>query len=231
MQPIDVTMVAARRPQLVAEVIAAFRENLFSRVPIGRVFLNIDPLWGDDGDADEVERLVRSGFRDYPGTEIEVTRPNAPSLTAALKSLWGKPRTEWFLHMEDDWALDIPIDHAKLRRPMRDTNVAQIRFSWWYPTKRFTRPVEFGTAPAFNRSAFARRVAELMDPSLHPERQVYDGSNPALSAWVRQRKQVYYGSIFTPAAIRDLGKAWRLQRGIEKSTHQAMMPSRNAYDR
>lgn len=214
MQPIDVTMVAVRRPVLVQQVLASYRDNVFANIPIRRFFLNIDPLWGTEDDDRAVERLAR----DAVPAEVEVFRPSTPSLTAALKRLWAKPQTDWFLHMEDDWTVSAAVSSNRLARHTRDSAVGQIRFAYWYQTKRFTRPVEFGTAPAFNRTAFARRVADLWDVSMHPERQMYAG-NASLAAWVRQWRPRYYGSMFTAAAIVDIGKAWQAERGIAKSMH------------
>lgn len=219
MQPIDVTMVAVRRPELAAAVLTSFRRHLFDRLPVRRFFLNIDPLWGDDDDDAAVELIVRSHFLNTD-TEIEVSRPEKASLTAAIKRLWAKPETDCFLHLEDDWELRIPVEPRRVDDKMRG-GIGQIRLSWWYPTKRFTRPVEFGTMPAFNRTKFARGVADLLDPALHPERQAYNGANLKLSAWRQQWLFRYYGSALTPAALRDIGKPWAQQRGLAKSRHAA----------
>jgi hypothetical protein len=208
---IDVTMTAVRRPELVAITLASFYEKVFLYFPVRTFFLNIDPVWGDAESAEEVERIVRGHFDD-----VVVRKPDSPSFGGAVKWLWSQPRTEWFLHMEDDWILSRPLTPSILTHAMRDESVAQIRLANWKRLTRRRRPPTFTTSPVFTRSDFGASISAKMDPCLDPEKQFRNGLNPDLMNVVSPFRAVYYGGMFTPQIAFDIGRGWRDKRKINK---------------
>jgi hypothetical protein len=202
-------MVATRRPELLAATLQSFRRNLFAQVPVRRFYLNIDPLWGSEDDDAGVERIARDFFPD-----VEVSRPSTPSFGAAVKRVWSKPETEWFLHIEDDWLLIARLRPWRLEAAMRDREVVQISLCQWGWDTRLKRPAGYSSGPAFRRASFAKRVAQLLDPALDPEKQV--GQNAPLAAYVSQHRFRYYGGPLTRRNLKDIGREWRNRRGITK---------------
>lgn len=73
----------------------------------------------------------------------------------------------------------------------------------------------FTTSPSFLESEFARNCAALMDADLDPEKQLYDGRNYRLSAYVAGYRNRVVGSG-PPFLIRDNGRTFRKSLGVEK---------------
>ena len=192
----------------------SFFENLFSRIRVRRLYLNIDPLWGTASDDMEVERVCRAYLSD-----IVVRRPEKASFGGAVKWLWAQPETEWFLHLEDDWLLLRPIDPRRLLREMETPNVVQISLSRMN-RKAWKKGVWldlFTTSPSFLRSSFSKLVSSLQNPELDPEKQMSGGSNPELVAAIREKfRHRLHGSRFSRRYIADIGRNWREARKIEK---------------
>lgn len=211
---LDVTIVATRRPDLLRQTLQSFERNLLRNVGVGAAFLNIDPIWGSEADDHEVEQLVR-GLRPR---RLEIRRPDSAGFGAAVKWLWSKPQSHWFLHLEDDWLLQREVSARLLRRRLAADRFAQIsllrRADGWKKSVHYSK---FTTGPSVMLSAFAHRASELMREELDPEKQLYSGTNLRLEAEVSRFRRRYLGSRFTPSYIVDIGRPWRASRGIEKS--------------
>ena len=159
-----------------------------------RVFANIDPVWGSAADGDRCESLVREY---YP--EADIARPATPSFGQAVKSVWGKTGELPVFHMEDDWAAlasitpDMVLPHlepdvgmvalAQKARGPRDADFVKrakrIRVLGVAVGRKLVNG--YGTSPRFIAAGLAARYAELMNPRLDPEKQVYTDSNKRLS--------------------------------------------------
>jgi hypothetical protein len=211
--PIDVTLVSTRRPDLLQQTLDSFSRHFFSRVPVRRLFVNLDPLWGDI-DADRaVERICRSYFKD-----VMIRRPAEPSFGGAVKWLWSQPETDRFFHLEDDWLLLRPLNPARLAREMAADRVAQISFSR-LNRKAWRKGVwleRFTTSPSMLKTSFARQVSALQDADLDPEKQLYGPGNPALRNLTGQFRHRLHAHRFARAFIADIGRDWREQQGIHK---------------
>lgn len=214
LREIDVTLVSARRPDLVARTMKSFHANLFTRLPVRRLFVNIDPIWGTEADDREVERICREVL---PDTEQVYRRPAQAHFCRAVKWLWSQPSGEWFLHMEDDWDLVRPIDLDQLQKEMRYPGIKQIALrrppKLW--RKSQTSPY-FGTSPSFIDVPVGKMAASLMRPEMDPEKQFYKERNPELIAAVRPYRIRFHGGRFARPPIVDTGREWREARGIEK---------------
>jgi hypothetical protein len=212
---IDVALVAARRPQLLELTLRSFRMNLLRHLKVRRLYVNIDPIWGDEDDAATVRALCKLYF-----TDVLIFEPESPGFGLAVKTLWSKIETDWFLHLEDDWCLQWRIDVNRLSRETEDREIGQVSF-WnrWNHHKAWRRGVwmrKFTTSPSFVRREVGQNAGALLDPNFDPERQLYDGRNQALLAALSQYRHRVHGSRFTPLCIVDVGADWRRLRGIQK---------------
>ena len=199
MGPLDITMLASRRPDLAERTLSSFKTGLFGRIIPRVLFLNINPASGSEGDAAQVEKVARSFFRN-----VVVQRPEAVSPAGAVKWLWSQPQSEWFLHLEEGWLLNRPLDPSRLLRDMEASRVVQVRFHNWTPLQRRSRPAEFTTSPCLIRTDFARMAASVIDADLHPEKQFLDDTNPTLQWAARKCRAIYHGGIFTPRIATEL---------------------------
>lgn len=231
---IELTIVATRRPELLATTLASFHARMLRNFRVARVSINIDPLWGDDAAEAACVAAIRQHYPD-----AIVYRPEKPGYGAAVARLWAASRADFIFHLKDDWTLADDIDPSVLelfgdptvaevslmckeknwdtsRRGVFHQTRAKLRvLGWSLPVFR-TVPV-FTVSPSFLRGDFARRWAELMDVSLDPEKQARPGLNPALAKYVAPfRNRIFSGRNTSNIAV-DIGRAWRDGKGIEKT--------------
>jgi len=210
---IDVSIVAARRPELLELTLRSFHHNLLRHLRVRRLFVNIDPIWGSEADAEAVRAVCEQYFSD-----VVFHEPDEPNFCAAVQWCWSQSDREWFLHLEDDWCLIWRIDVQRLAHEMRDAKVGQISF--FNHGKAWRRGVwsrKFTTSPSLVRSAVGRAAAERMNTDWDPEKQLYDGRNPALMEAISGYRHRFHGSRFAPKCIVDTGREWRMARSIEKN--------------
>jgi hypothetical protein len=231
--PIDVCIVATRRPELLALTLASFQQNLFRHFRIRRLIANIDPAFGTEADQRECIRLIRS----YDPDAL-ITTPAEANFAAAVARVWAASTTDIILHLEDDWLLKRALLPADVKPMAEDESIGEISlnhagkawsverkgpFVYTRRPRRFLgvslpwrrRIPLFLTAPAFFRGSFARAAASLMDPAFDPEKQFCRGVNPALEAYVLPFRNMILGGA-TDYYIEDLGRRWREDRQIGK---------------
>ncbi|HEY6225490.1 MAG TPA: hypothetical protein VI282_00050 [Verrucomicrobiae bacterium] len=232
--PIEITIVAARRPTLLARTLESFHANLFRHFQISRALINIDPVWGSQKDSDDCAALIKNYF---PNPAI--FRPETAGFAAAVKRVWTNSKADFIFHIEDDWVLNEEITPAILGH-FNDPSIAQVslvsREKNWDRARRgdfhfvkrrsilfgaikipFRKKVPaFTTSPAFTRGDFARKWASLMDEKLDPEKQAYMGINPLLEKFVRPFRNYLYPGKVNEITIADTGREWRESQNIEK---------------
>lgn len=230
--PIDLTIVAARRPDLLAQTLESFHGKLFRHFQISRTLINIDPVWGDQNDSDACAAIAKKYFPDST-----IFTPETPGFAAAVKRVWAHTQADVIFHLEDDWLLTEDIVPAILDH-FDDRSIAQISLvskeKHWRRARRGDfhyvkrRPTLFGpikspfrkkvpvftTSPAFTRGDFARKWAALMDERLDPEKQ--QGINPPLQKYVRTFRNYLYPGKINEITIVDTGRQWREAQNIEK---------------
>lgn len=194
---IDMTMTATCRPDFVENTLRSFKEKLFTNLPLRTLFLNIDPIWGDSEDGNQVEKVARSLF-----LRVVVRRPETPSHGGAIKWLWAQPHTDWFLHIADDWHLIRPIDPHRLFRDGQRNGVVQVRLVRSY------RPPYLTTSASLVRSEFGRMTASLLNPDMDPEAQFRNDINPTLQRAAMRCRAAYHGGFFMPQLASNLSKKW-----------------------
>src|SRR5713226_7823881 len=116
---IELTIVAARRPSLLARTLDSFHQHLFRHFNFSRALINIDPVWGDQKRSDECVELLNKNFPDPT-----VFTPESAGFTAAVKRVWSATKADFIFHLEDDWLLNEDItpailDHSTILRSRR----------------------------------------------------------------------------------------------------------------
>lgn len=233
MPEVELTVVAARRPALLARTLESFHQRLFRHFRLARASINIDPAWGGEVEAAECVTVMRSLFPD-----AVVFAPEKPGFTAAVKRLWSHSHAEYIFHLEDDWLLMEDVQPDDLS-PFDDPTVAQVSLmakekNWdraqrgdYHYVKRRARLLgvplpyrikrnAFTTSPAFTRGTFARGWAQLMDEAFDPEKQTYSGWNPPLEKFARGLRNYIHSGRQHYSLVVDTGREWREARNIEK---------------
>jgi len=228
MQKIDIVIIATRRHALIERMIASFSKKVFCNFLIGKVCVNIDPVWGSEDEQIAIKDLLNQTFSD-----VTILEPQMANFSRAVKSAWTNTSADTILHLEEDWiALDeITPEHVfdnltddvpslALMHEGKNWNGKQI---YHYPRSRFfgllfkkedeSRP-HFSTSPSFWSGDFLRDCASYMDIRFDPEKQFYDDINLRLQNFVSNKKCKFL--IGQPNLVEDIGRLWRQENYIEK---------------
>jgi hypothetical protein len=240
--------VAGRRPELLSRTLASFGANLIVNFEVGSVFVNIDPIFGDETQHDRTVNVVKDFF-----PHAEISAPTTPGFCKAVKENWGRTTADFVLHLEDDWLINISVDAGVIEGYFKDHNVSQVMFQsvekTWdartngiYPTLKrryrifgfdlplkYRRPT-FTTSPSFLRGTFARQVAALYDVNFDPEKQFSKRVNLPLERYTYRFRSVMH-AIDDGFVITDIGREWRDVRGIEKDMRGCVSRWSSFHDR
>lgn len=234
---IDVTIIAGRRPELLRATLDSFSHRAFAHHDVQNVFVNIDPIFGDEADLGACVEVVR---RYFPSPVIFT--PFDAGFGSAVKRLWSSTTSGFVMHLEDDWLALDDID-SRIEACFESENVKQASFhtanqnwdiarrGYLHRRRRYTTILgiklplprtypKFTTSPSVIEGNFARMSAVLMDPLFDPEKQFYSGVNSALERAVA----CYDNYIFSPdrkPIVEDTGRTWREERGISKNIRNA----------
>lgn len=228
---IDIVLVAGRRPDLLERTLSSFSSLVFKNFNICDVFVNIDPIFGDDADHLLTINIVRKFF---PNSEI--FNPEMASFGSAVKSLWGKLGSRLAFHLEDDWiALEmikpemltallsddifaLAPTSLSLRPPKKDHQYVMLseKNKVWGPFKKKSYYYAMGTAPKFIDGELGRSISAFMDPNLDPEKQMLKGMNNSIFEILQTKRCGYILPQKKPFLIEDIGRNWREQRKIDK---------------
>lgn len=232
MPRIDLCIVATRRPELLAQTLASFREKMLCHLDMGSAYLNLDPAFGSPEDHAACVQVVRGHFPD-----AVIFEPEQPGFCAAVARVWSASKSDYVFHLEDDW-ISLQDMGEELLEPFADPSVMQVSFhtadqNWdiarkghFHQRNEYARLLgikiplfrtfpKFTTSPSILRGSFARHCAGLMDLTRDPEKQFYSGVNPAMEAYVAGYRNYIFSPEATPV-IRDMGREWRDQRNIRK---------------
>ena len=228
MQQIDIVIIATRRHALLERMINSFSEKVFSNFDIGKVWVNIDPIWGDESDQVAIKKLLNQTFPD-----VTIFEPQKANFSKAVKTTWMNTSADTVMHLEEDWIalenitpgqvfdnLTVDIPSLSLMHEEKNWNGKQI---YHYPRSKFfglpfkfedgSRP-HFSTSPSFWLGDFLRDCAKHMDIKFDPEKQFYDNINLGLQKFVSKKKCKFL--IGQPNLVEDIGRLWRKENHIEK---------------
>ena len=120
---LDITTTACIRPDILRQTFSSFKQNMLRDYPC-RLIINIDPV-GDDVKQQAVLDVCGEYFK-----EIIYRTPEKPDFPAAFLWCWQQVKSDYVLHLEDDWSLEHFVDYVKLIiEHSRQQNVAMFRLS------------------------------------------------------------------------------------------------------
>ena len=226
MESTDLTLVCGSRPDLLEQTLDSFHAYIFTEMSIGQVFANID-LYGGDEDKRKVCRSMI--LQRFPKAAIE--QPIKNSFGNAVKTLWSRPTSRNFLHLEDDWVALKPIHFRRIIRKansnIKQWNLVKPRVEQSFLTSLRFRPIDgipffipnlsrpaFTTSPSIIDSRFAQGISELLNPELNPEKQMFNGMNIPLENYLQSFRCMALHKWWERASIRDIGRDWQLSQGI-----------------
>jgi hypothetical protein len=203
-QHFDVTLTACCRPDVLRETLSSFRENLrgfdFAQAVL---FVNVDPRPAG------CDRHAVVAVCDQFFARACVNLPAEASFPRAVRWLWQRPATEYFLHLEDDWVLERPVEVADLLRVLDagDPTLAVVNLrAYRHGGTRIC------LAPGLWRTDAARAIAARMVNWANPEQQL----RPVMPRNPDGGKHGDYKGRQYPddrIVIRDIGRPWLRRSG------------------
>lgn len=230
MKTYDLALVCGRRPELVTRTLDSFNQYVFHHFTFANVLVNIDPFCGNSRDGDEVRKIIKSYF-----PEAIIFEPSSPSFGSAVQRLWKNSKSDILLHLEDDWIALEEIRAEKVEQYLVDDVASlsiMVKEKNWDGTSRYHTSIRktkvfgipvwqeeiniFSTSPCFLRGDFARKCAELMNPSLDPEKQFYQRINKPLEQYALKYKNRLLPGVKSQNILQDIGREWRERMNIHK---------------
>lgn len=197
-----------------------------------KLIIHHDDVYGPTPSPLELATAVAPYTHDTPLAFIFGPK-DKPSHGAAIKRLWSHPNLPtqgYFLHWEDDFVAVSPL------LPCHKSEVQQAGVGMgalYYPglcsdTLSYVRDEaanhRLGTSPRFIQGSFARRYAELIDPSLCPEKQTY--VKVRTDEWNRFHRWGHAGvgaeaivvrAVGTfPSLVEHQGEEWNRRNGVTR---------------
>ena len=230
---IDICLVAGRRSELLLRTLQSFEALVFRHFDIANCYANIDPIFGDAEEGDKTAAVVRSFFPD-----ADIRTPETPNFCVAVKHIWSASRSDFVLHLEDDWVVNEDLTAQQILPLFDDPSIKQVSLNNFHKQWNFKKgPFHhnrrrhkfmglrfksgptfpcFTTSPSFLRGDFARASSTLMDQKFDPEKQFYSDLNMELQSFVKPYRNFIYGDG-KPFIITDIGRDWRDEHKIDKT--------------
>ena len=221
--PLDIAMIAGRRPELIRRTLESFSKHLFAHFEICKVHVNLDPFMGKEGDEEICAGIIRHTL-----PQAQINMPKTPGFGAAVKHVWSNMGDNICFHMEDDWiclqditpemiasGFDDPATsmiypaHKQRRKDQTNPRERVKKTKLFGVTVRRHKVAHWGTSPRFISGPHARRFAALLDPMKDPEKQVYTGINKALCAVQEKTRVLGVWNAQDGPLIADIGRDYR----------------------
>lgn len=205
---IDFATTAMCRPDILRRTYESFQKNLIG-VDMSRCSLsiNIDPL----PNADLAEGVVEVAS-EFFGT-VFTRRPARASFPLAVRWCWGRPETEFFFHLEDDWVLEEKVHIDDLIKLIEGRSSVNLRAYEFDPSDE-----RICLSPGLFRSKDAAEMASRMSSDANPEKQL----RPV--AWDNPKGGAHgeFKGIQTPGKpiVKDIGRKWLKESGFKKDNDQ-----------
>lgn len=227
MTPLDVTMTATLRHEVLEETLASFRMNLFKNHPI-RLIINIDPV--GDSTVDDVLKVCEK----YIDFRTEWNAPDTPSFPKAFRWVWSKVSSPVVFHLEEDWALlrevDLDVrllftmaviqDLAILRLPFFKSGIDSMKnWNLFFPynglyyecPQELKKRVGFCGHPSLIRKDWIVSVRDHLTDDFNPEKALQFSDkrgDPELQAKIEAWNYAVIGKPGDDKYIDDLGRPW-----------------------
>jgi hypothetical protein len=231
---LDLVITSSGRPDLLEITLSGLTKKLLPSVFFDSVYVNIDPVPPTTLKENKQCAIIVNSY--FPKANIMFAKK--PSFGLAIKNLWSSVssnsnNSKYFLHFEDDWESIRGVNLRVVSRVLKGfgntkqlvlrQEVRSIKRSFFrYQQKRrkirgsyINIPV-FSTSPSFIDKEFASNIAELLNPDLHPEKQMNDMTNPKLSKFLENYKCRKYIWLNRKPVIEDLGIEWYREKGFDR---------------
>lgn len=237
---IDITMTATRRPSILVKTLDSFYSGMFNQIADQcRIIINIDPA-GEDMPSYEMSKYVEIYCQRYV-----IGMPMTASFPRAFRWCWEQSDAPWVFHLEDDWELLKKIDIMDMIRIMeKHEDLGAIRLSmfpsgptpidmmknWnrWLPWNGEFYEVKeeerhrIGVCghPTLFRKEFIENALPFLDPTKNPEKQ-FQGTHKYMVEEVLKWRYGVYAKPGDQPSIRDIGRDWMKQSGLQKQGNKA----------
>ena len=205
---LDVVTTATIRPEVLNITFLSFFNKFLYQFSKLRLIINIDPIGNNEDGVNSVLKICRQYFKD-----IVYRNPDKPSFSKAVHWGWQQVKTDYFLHLEDDWLLRKQIDYTKVINYLNtDQEIASITFDLCVNKQDVFRK-GLALRPSIYRREFISQILPLFDDEADPEKQwkIYL-KNDVLKQW----KFRNYGNLGDGRFVIDIGKKWRKLRNYKK---------------
>jgi hypothetical protein len=207
---LDVCMTALRRPELLALTLESFSRRVFRQWRHVRLIANIDPLGDPSALAATLELMAH-----YPH-EALVRVSARGNFTDAVRWCWRQASAPMVLHLEDDWLCLRRVSRVRVERAMAGDRVGAVRlYLRRVPFRRRKREIGFTLNPCFFDARWLAALAERLDDTMDPEKQIRWKRGPCASC-ADAFETVMYGAPGHPRIVMDIGRDWRERRGLVK---------------
>lgn len=226
MIPLTFTMTACRRPEILWRTLVSFRANLCGvDWEQSRIFINIDPIPGDDSDAtaDVILSMIDRNFGECHRYCLAIE----PNFAAALKWCWTEATTgnqqlatdNSIFHLEDDWELLEPIEIASLIELLDVDSALDPALSCVNLRHRSDFPAEMDKlflAPGLWRTDAIATLAQRLNQTENPEVQLH-----AMGGFKSRRFPAEQDRI----VLKDLGRDWLAAHGLRRNAPDPCDPA------
>jgi len=238
-KPIDITMVAVLRPDVIRETLTTIRDNIVKdEKERYRLIINIDPI----GEKVKPMKIVKLASQFFDNIKYNIAK--TPSFTKAVKWVWQQVEADYVFHIEDDWLIlrKINVDNminildkypklSSLRLYKSHTpNQKRIRTFlciWNYNKDGFYLAEkwqkQFGLNPILIKKAFIDEALPRMVDTINPEKQFRYSQKfmrPVIEKW-------QYGLYTNPGdkalVYGKRGGIWREAQKMKKPVGQTFL--------
>ncbi len=207
---LTVCITAITRPEVLKLTLRSFARHCFRGYDGVHIIGNVDPLGSDTASRDDVVRLLNA--HDSRG-QAQINMPETGGFARAVKWVWSQVDAPYFLHLEDDWFLNRPIDVNRVSRLILGGEADIVRLY----LRRYSPPPstgEFSLNPFFMTSTTAHDLVSRMNDQADPEKQIrglfFAGAD-------KLPRIAFHGQPGDPADVTDIGTLWRKSQCLKKS--------------
>jgi len=219
MKKIDITVSATIRPKLFQKTLLSFTNNMLKNQLDYRIILNIDPI-GEKKDPMDMVEVARGFFKD-----VVYRIPNEPSFPEAVIWCWKQVEGDYVLHLEDDWKLLMPINIDNMIEILNnDPRLISLRLSKIGKPETVSSPDRGGYIyypklslnPTLLKGSFIKKIVNLMDPTLNPEKQLRCGKATERNRYLCSFLHGVYTKESLDQIVKDTGRSWMEATEYEK---------------